>query len=85
VLADEPDASLDPKTGDEVMQLLHALCKESGRTLVFVSHRMEHAVRYPDRIVGLAAGRIALDVAADKAEITSLRAFFAPETPVAAA
>lgn len=77
VLADEPDASLDPRTGDEVMSMLRRLCRERTMTLVFVSHRLEHAVRHADRIVGLAAGRMALDVASAAADPAELRAFFA--------
>jgi phosphonate transport system ATP-binding protein len=79
VLADEPDASLDPRAGDEVMRTLHGLAKDKGLTLVFVSHRMEHALRYSDRIVGLAAGRIALDSPAQSCEPDALRAFFGGE------
>ncbi|MBV1695863.1 MAG: ATP-binding cassette domain-containing protein [Hyphomicrobiales bacterium] len=82
VLADEPDASLDPRSGDEVMRTLHGLAKDKGLTLVFVSHRMEHALRYSDRIVGLAAGGIALDSPSKSCEPDALRAFFGgEETP----
>lgn len=76
VIADEPDASLDPKSGEEVMALLHNLTRERGLTLLFVSHRMEHAVRYADRIVGLSGGRVALDAPAAAADPGALRAFF---------
>lgn len=82
VLADEPDASLDPRTGDEVMRMLFELCRSNGCTLVFVSHRLEHAMRYSDRIVGLEGGKIALDVEASRAAAGELRAFFA-DAPVA--
>jgi phosphonate transport system ATP-binding protein len=76
VLADEPDASLDPRAGEEVMQTLHDLCKRKGLTLVFVSHRLEHAVRFSDRIIGLADGRIRFDKPAAASDPTALRAFF---------
>ena len=82
VLADEPDASLDPRTGDEVMRTLLNLCRSGGRTLVFVSHRLEHAQRYSDRIVGLAGGSVALDVAAAHADAASLRDFFSEPVAV---
>jgi phosphonate transport system ATP-binding protein len=82
VLADEPDASLDPRAGDEVMSLLFQLAKGSGLTLIFVSHRIEHTIRYSDRIIGLAAGRISLDQPSRDADPLHLRSFFAePEPP----
>lgn len=61
VLADEPDASLDPRAGREVMELLFRLTRDKGLTLVFVSHHMAHALRFSDRIVGLGGGGIAMD------------------------
>ncbi len=61
ILADEPDASLDPQTGEEVMSLLQTLVRDDGLSLLVISHRLEHALRYSDRILGLQNGRIALD------------------------
>jgi phosphonate transport system ATP-binding protein len=77
VLADEPAASLDPKAGDEVMELLFKLAQETSRTLVFVSHDMDHAVRYSDRVIGLAGGGMALDLASRHAKPVELVEFFA--------
>ena len=57
VLADEPDASLDPRAGREIMELLFRLTRDKGLTLIFVSHHMAHARRFSDRIVGLARWR----------------------------
>jgi phosphonate transport system ATP-binding protein len=76
VIADEPDASLDPKAGAEIMDLLFNLTREMGTTLVFVSHHMEHATAFADRIVGLDQGRVMLDTDAASAEIGSLKDFF---------
>ncbi len=80
VLADEPDASLDPRAGREIMELLFRLTRDKGLTLVFVSHHMAHARRFADRIVGLADGGIALDRRAEACSEAELAAFFeAPE------
>lgn len=76
VLADEPDASLDPQSGEDVMRLLSALARQEGLTLIVVSHRLEHAAAFSDRIIGLADGRIALDLPAARADATQLRRFF---------
>ncbi|MFW5828728.1 MAG: phosphonate ABC transporter ATP-binding protein [Planctomycetota bacterium] len=61
LFADEPAASLDPQAGREVMRLFSDLARESGLTMVFVSHHLEHAVRYADRVIGLRDGVLALD------------------------
>ena len=41
--ADEPTGNLDSKLGAEVMELLHKLNKEDGRTIVMVTHNEEQA------------------------------------------
>lgn len=61
LFADEPAASLDPKAGEDVMELFARLRSESGITLVFVSHNLDHALAYADRLIGLKSGRIVLD------------------------
>ena len=63
VLADEPVASLDPKAGEEVMALFARLLRRDGLTLLFTSHDLEQALLFGDRVVGLRAGRLALDAA----------------------
>jgi len=76
VIADEPDASLDPKSGEEVMATLAALANEQDATLIFVSHRMEHAIRFSERIVGLGGGKVALDQPSDTVSEAELTRFF---------
>lgn len=84
IIADEPDASLDPVAGAEVMRLLFRLGRERDATLIFVSHHMDHALRFSDRIIGLRDGRVALDVASSQVAVDDLRAFFGPDHPGAA-
>ncbi len=76
ILADEPDASLDPQTGQEVMELLLGLVRQDGLSLLVISHRLEHTLAYSDRILGLQQGRIALDIPTDRADAAALRRFF---------
>ena len=56
ILADEPTGNLDSKMGAEVMDLLHRLNKEDGRTIVMVTHNEEQA-RQTDRIIRFFDGR----------------------------
>ncbi|MFM2354581.1 MAG: hypothetical protein RLZZ528_317 [Pseudomonadota bacterium] len=79
VLADEPDASLDPQTGETVMALLLDLVRAGGQSLLVISHRLEHTIRFSDRIIGLQDGRIALDQPAALANPADLRRFFEHE------
>jgi ABC-type lipoprotein export system ATPase subunit len=43
LLADEPTGNLDEHTGDAVIELLLALCRETGTALVLVTHNAAHA------------------------------------------
>lgn len=56
ILADEPTGNLDSKMGAEVMELLHQLNKEDGRTIVMVTHNREQA-EMTDRIIRFFDGR----------------------------
>ena len=61
VLADEPVASLDPQTSEQVMDLLFTVCAEEGLTVVCSLHQLDLALGYAHRIVGLRKGRQVLD------------------------
>ncbi len=56
ILADEPTGNLDSKMGAEVMDLLHALNREDGRTIMMVTHNEEQA-HQTDRIIRFFDGR----------------------------
>ncbi len=45
ILADEPTGNLDSKMGAEVMEILHRLNKDDGRTLLMVTHNEEQAAQ----------------------------------------
>ena len=57
LLADEPTANLDSKTGHVVMEMLGKVAREMGKTVVTVSHDMR--IRYlVDRVLWLEDGRL---------------------------
>jgi putative ABC transport system ATP-binding protein len=58
LLADEPTGSLDHATGETVMELMFELNRESGTTLVLVTHDRAIAARC-DRELRIEAGRVA--------------------------
>ena len=60
VLADEPTASLDRKTGREVVNLIQKLSRQSGSTIVLVTHD-NRILDIADRIVNMEDGRILSD------------------------
>ncbi len=61
ILADEPVASLDPKTARLVMQYLRDASRALGITVVCNLHQVDFAREFGDRIVGLAHGRLVYD------------------------
>ena len=62
LLADEPVASLDPATGEEIMALLREIQKEGALTLLMSLHQVDFARRYADRIIGSEMGKLYLMV-----------------------
>lgn len=61
ILADEPVASLDPATAGPLLERIRTICREDGLTAVLSLHQLDYARAFGERILGLAAGRIALD------------------------
>ena len=61
LLADEPTASLDPKTSEQIMALLRELSKELNLPVLINIHNVPEAKEYSDRIVGMRFGRIIFD------------------------
>lgn len=79
VLADEPTASLDPATADEIASLLLAHSAARGATLLLSTHHLSQVHRRVDRIVGLKAGRVVLDAPPEDVQATSLAALYGLE------
>lgn len=61
IILDEPAAGLDPATKREIFELLVRLNTEKGITVIFVTHDMEDAYEYADRVVVMDAGKKVLD------------------------
>lgn len=60
ILADEPTANLDTENGEQVMDLMKRLNKETGTTFVFATHD-PRVIKYASRVVTLEDGVIVKD------------------------
>ena len=58
---DEPTAGLDPKGRDEILNQIQHLHRETGMTVILVSHSMEDIANYVDRIIVMNRGEKMLD------------------------
>lgn len=71
ILLDEHTAALDPKTSATVMALTNQLIKEHELTAFMVTHDMNDAIKYGNRLIMLHQGKIVVDVKGeDKAKLT---------------
>ncbi|WP_136247693.1 phosphonate ABC transporter ATP-binding protein [Halomonas borealis] len=61
LLADEPTASLDPRTSEQIMVLLQSLASELSLPVLINIHNVAQARSYTDRIVGLRHGTMIFD------------------------
>lgn len=58
ILADEPTGNLDPETGQELVDLLHRICKEEGTTIIMVTHNLSWIESNPGIVLRIDNGTI---------------------------
>ncbi|GAA2342795.1 phosphonate ABC transporter ATP-binding protein [Dactylosporangium salmoneum] len=76
LLADEPVASLDPESSDQVMALLREIAAERGLTVICSLHQVELALAWGERVVGMRSGGVVLDTpAADLTREAAMRIY----------
>lgn len=76
ILADEPTASLDPATAQEVTRLLLESTRSRAVTLIFCTHWITHITDIMDRIIGLRDGKVHFDANADNVSEADLDALY---------
>jgi putative ABC transport system ATP-binding protein len=72
LLLDEHTAALDPRNAELIMELTVKFAAEYHLTVMMVTHNMNQALRYGNRLLMMDSGEIILDIdAAEKAKLTA--------------
>ncbi len=66
LLLDEPTAALDPRVARHIMKLANEEIRKHGITCLWVTHNMQDALRYGDRLIHMHRGNIEHDVTGDE-------------------
>ena len=61
LILDEPTAGLDPKGREDILREIRRYHKETGRTVLLVSHSMEDVANYVERIIVMNKGKVTFD------------------------
>ena len=61
IVLDEPTAGLDPKGRNDILDQISALHRQTGITIILVSHSMEDVAKYVDRIIVMNRGEVFMD------------------------
>lgn len=71
LLLDEHTAALDPKTAEKVLTLTNEIIGEDSLTTLMVTHNMQNAIDYGNRLIMMWDGKIILDIGGeDKKKLT---------------
>ncbi len=60
LILDEPTAGLDPRGRDDILEQIEKLHRESGMTIILVTHSMEDVANYADRLFVMNCGELVL-------------------------
>ncbi|EOL46211.1 ABC transporter ATP-binding protein [Enterococcus phoeniculicola] len=85
LLLDEHTAALDPKTSKQLMALTDRRIKDEQLTCLMITHRMEDALHYGNRLIVLQKGKIIQDLSAEEKEkltLSDLLLFFEEQEEV---
>ncbi|MFV2034260.1 MAG: ATP-binding cassette domain-containing protein, partial [Halocynthiibacter sp.] len=79
ILADEPVSSLDPLRAGAILELITGRAADAMTTVIFSSHQPDLALQFASRVIGLKAGRIVLDAAANAVTGTQIDMLYREE------
>ncbi len=66
LLLDEHTAALDPKTAEKVLTLTNEIVSEDNLTTLMVTHNMQNAIDYGNRLVMMWDGKVILDISGEE-------------------
>ena len=76
LLLDEHTAALDPKTSVALMQLTYDLVTSKDLTALMITHHMEDALKYGNRLIVMKDGKIVQDLTTSEKEQMKLEDFY---------
>ena len=79
LLLDEHTAALDPKTASKVLEITDRIVHEQNLTTIMITHNMNDAIKYGNRLIMMSKGKIAVDISGEekkKLTITQLLNMF---------
>ncbi|MBT4287640.1 MAG: ATP-binding cassette domain-containing protein [Deltaproteobacteria bacterium] len=68
LLLDEHTAALDPRTAEKIMALTEKMVRENNLTTLMVTHNMNQALQYGNRMIMLHQGKVQLDIKGEEKE-----------------
>ena len=76
LLLDEHTAALDPKTSVALMTLTDHFIKEDQLTALMITHHMEDALKYGNRLIVMKDGKIIQDLSKEEKEKLSISDYY---------
>jgi putative ABC transport system ATP-binding protein len=74
LLLDEHTAALDPKTAEKVLKLTKQVVEDGNITTLMITHNMQDAINYGNRLIMMNAGTIIYDVSGEEKKNLTVKA-----------
>ena len=74
LLLDEHTAALDPKTAEKVLKLTKQIVEDGNITTLMITHNMQDAITYGNRLIMMNAGQIIYDVSGEEKKNLTVKA-----------
>ena len=74
LLLDEHTAALDPKTAEKVLKLTKQVVEDGNITTLMITHNMQDAINYGNRLIMMNAGKIIYDVSGEEKKNLTVKA-----------
>ncbi len=73
LLLDEHIAALDPKTANQILGLTQSIIQDQGLTTLMVTHNMNQALNFGNRLIMLHMGSVIMDVRGEEKKSLTVR------------